>query len=151
MKKNPKTKRREAEVAAEHYAYEVMGCIRTVRAVRTQWQRQDMFSSDVLGKRSDGSLVALQVTAGGNEAVSSRRRKLEKEIWYGSDTVQLLQLVSTENPGKGVRKLWFFRVHIYDYDDYIDELSSRTWTTIPDAVPVPKEWFKKWKDREIRN
>jgi hypothetical protein len=141
MKKNPKTKRREAEVAAEHYAHEVMGCIRTVRAVRTQWQKIDLYSCDVVGKRTDGSHVYIQVTAGGNEAVSNRRRKLEKEVWHGSDTVQLLQLVSTENPGKGAKRLWFFRVHEYLLN--VPRL-DRYWHTQANAVEVSRDWFKKW-------
>lgn len=144
MKKNPIGKRSDAERATEHYAHEIMDCIRTVRSVRTQWQRQDMFSCDVLGKRADGSLVALQVTAGQSQAVSERRKKLGREIWHISDTVQLLQLVSTDNPGKGARKLWFFRIHIYSILG-----NKRCWITDPDAVPVPREWFKKWKDKEI--
>ncbi len=136
MKKNPKNKRREAEVACEWYAHDIMGCIRTVRSVRTQWQRQDMFSCDVLGKCPDGTLVALQVTAGQSQAVTARKRKLEKEIWHVSDKVQLLQLFS-EQKGRG--KLWFFKVYEY-YQQ------QKAWMTGNDAVPVPKEWFKKWKE-----
>lgn len=145
MKKNAKNKRSDAERATEHYAHEIMDCIRTVRSVRTQWQKQDMFSCDVLGKRADGTLVALQVTAGQSQAVTERRRKIEGEIWHLLDKVQILQLVQTDNPGKGARKLWFFRVHVYSVLG-----RGRYWKTLPDAVPVPKEWFRKWKDMGIK-
>lgn len=134
MNKNPKNKRREAEVAAEHYACEILGCIRTVRAVSTIYQRQDMFSSDVLGKRPDGSLVAIQVTAGQSQAVTARKRKLEKEIWHTNDTVQLLQLYWEQ--GKSNRKNWFFKVWVYGKD--------MTWFESKHQA-VPKEWFVKRK------
>ncbi|MCP5007691.1 MAG: hypothetical protein GY941_27715 [Planctomycetes bacterium] len=142
-KKNAVNKRADAERACEHYAHEIMYCKRTVRAVRTQWQRQDMFASDVLGKRADGRLVALQVTAGQSAAVTARRRKLEREIWHPLDTVQLLQLVSTNNPGRGARKLWFFRVHEYQRPEGV---KANCWVTWPGAVPVPREWFKAFKE-----
>ncbi len=148
MKKNAKSKRGDAERAAEHYCHEIMHCKRSVRAVRTQWQRQDMFSSDVIGKRADGSCVYIQVTAGQAQAVTARKRKLEKEIWNESDTVQLLQLVSTENPGKGARKLWFFRVYEYLFG----ELEGKRWAWLlhQEAIPVPKEWFKAYKKDDFK-
>ncbi len=99
-----------------------------------------MFGCDVLGKRLDGTLVALQVTAGVSQAVTARKRKLEQELWQESDMVQLLQLVSTENPGKGARKLWFFRV--YEYEHYNDPPG---WVFKEEVVSVPRLWFKKWK------
>ncbi len=149
MKKNAVAKRADAERACEWYAHEIMDCVRTVRAVRTQWQRQDMFACDVLGKRDDGSLVGIQVTAGQNTAVTARKRKLEAEIWHEDDIVQLLQLVSTDNPGKGARRLWFFRVYEYNYTPVQTGNGlvkmGRVWEIRPDAVPVPREWFKKWK------
>lgn len=139
MKKNAKSKRADAERATEHYAHEIMNCIRTVRSVRTQWQRQDMFSCDVLGKRADGSLVALQVTAGQRQAVTARKRKLGKEYWHYADTVQLLQLFS-EQKGRG--KLWFFKVYEYR----LSYMHTWIWILRRDAVSVPKEWFKKWRE-----
>ncbi len=137
MKKNAICKRADAERAAEHYAYEIMDCKRAVRAVRTQWQRQDMFACDVLGKRPDGSLVALQVTAGQSSAVAARKKKIEDEIWHKDDIVQILQLVATKNPGRGARKLWFFRVYEY-------KAKQKVWFFKQDAIPVPRGWFKKW-------
>ncbi len=104
-----------------------------------------MFSCDVLGKRKDGSLVALQVTAGQAPKVLERKKKLEKETWHTSDTVQILQLVQTDNPGgKGSRKLWFFRVFEYCYR----ESGHPDWFPYREAVPIPKEWFKKWKETD---
>lgn len=141
MKKNPKNKRREAECAAEWYAHEIMNCVETRKAVKTQWQKIDFFGSDVVGKRANGAHTYLQVTAGGNSAVTGRRRKLEKIPWHVTDTVQLLQLVQTDNPGKGSRKLWFFRVHEYEYGE---------WLTNEEAISVPREWFKKWKEERLK-
>ena len=93
MRKNAKSKRPEAERAGEHYLREVEGCVATVRAVRTMYQRQDLFASDIVGKQPDGSHVYAQVTAGQSEAVRTRRRKLDAIPWHESDTVLLLQLV----------------------------------------------------------
>ena len=144
MKVNPKGKRREAEVAGEHYCREIMDCVTTRRAIRTQWQKVDFFSCDIVGKRADGSHVYIQVTAGQTPKVLERKKKLEKEVWHPSDTVQILQLVQTDNPGKGTRKLWFFRV--YEYLFYREADAFRYWKTYVDAILVPKEWFKKWKE-----
>ncbi len=141
MKKNPKGKRREAEVAAEWYAHSELNCVETRRTTRTQFHKVDFFCCDIIGKRADGSHVYLQVTAGGNSAVTDRRRKLEEIPWHRTDTIQLLQLVQTDNPGKGSRKLWFFRVHIYSMLG-----NERYWITGNDAVSIPKGWFKKWSD-----
>lgn len=137
MNKNPKGKRREAEVAAEHYAYEVLGCVRTVRAVRTQWQRQDMFASDVLGRKADGTLCAIQVTAGQDQAVTARKRKLEKEVWHKDDTVLLLQLYWQQNPQNKRGKIWFFKVWNY----CANSEGIRAWHKKSPTV-VPPEWFK---------
>lgn len=136
QKKNPKGKRADAERACEWYAHEVMNCLRTVRSVKTQWQRQDMFSCDVLGKRVDGSLVALQVTAGQPQAVTARKRKIEKELWHRSDVIQLLQLVRED-------RKWFFRVYEY----YNNPSGSWIWLPLTPNVPVPKSWFRKWKPK----
>ena len=53
MKKNPKSKRGPAERAAEWYAREILNCKDGCRSVRTQWQRQDLFACDFLGKKAD--------------------------------------------------------------------------------------------------
>ncbi len=139
MNKNPKAKYKEAEVAAEWYAYEVLGCIRTVRAVRTKYQRQDMFASDVLGRKPDGTLVAIQVTAGQSQAVTARKRKLEKEIWHKTDTVLLLQLYWEQNPKNKRGKLWYFKVWEYVYG-HPNLTPDRHWFHTSDHA-VPKEWF----------
>lgn len=147
MKKNPIGKRADAERAAEHYCHKVMNCVTTRRAIRTQWQKVDFFSCDCVGKRANGSHVYIQVTAGQTSKVLERKKKLEKEVWHASDTVQILQLVQTDNLGKGSRKLWFFRVHEYFFQYNIPHNEwNRTWIMLKDAVSVPKEWFKKWKE-----
>lgn len=138
-KKQPKSKRPEAERASEWYLNLVEKCVVTVRAVRTQWQRQDLFASDIVGKTKTGCHVYAQVTAGQEEAVRQRRRKLEVIPWHPTDKVLLLQLVHTPNPKNARSKLWFFRVH---------EMNTQTaeWTVVC-AHKIPKGWFKAWKNR----
>lgn len=139
MRKNPKSKRPESEKATEWYLHEVCECVQTCRAIRTKWQRQDLFASDVIGKRLDGMMVFAQATAGSNEAVRTRRRKLEDIPWSSFDIVLLLQLVHTENPANARSKLWFFRVHRLDTVNLI-------WHVDEEAFPVPKTWFKSIKN-----
>ncbi len=141
----PKAYRRLAEVAADHYAYEVLGCIRTVRAVTTKWQRQDLFASDVLGRKPDGTLCAIQVTTGVSQAVTARKRKLEKETWHKTDTVLLLQMYWEQNPKNKRSKLWFFKVWNYIYKNSYEQ---RVWLEISHWA-VPQSWFKLYK-KEIK-
>ena len=150
MKKNAKSKRPEAERAGEHYARAIEGCVATVRAVRTKWQRQDLFASDIVGKRKDGTHVYAQVTAGQSEAVRTRRRKLDAIPWHESDTVLLLQLVQTDNPANARGKLWFFRVHKYCAPHRYSEDGPRQWGVEDEACQVPKDWFKSYKETHKR-
>jgi hypothetical protein len=145
-KKTAASKRADAERAGEWYAHEIEGCVISVRAVRTMYQRQDLFASDIMGKRSDGTGVYIQVTAGQDSAVTQRRRKLEAIPWLRSDTVLLLQLRQTEDPANARRKLWFFRVHVYEIPNKFGD--KWKWRTLSMAVDVPKEWFKAYKNRE---
>ncbi len=145
MKKNPVGKRADAERASEHYCHEIMDCVATRRSIRTQWQKVDFFSCDIVGKRTNGSHVYIQVTAGQTPKVLERKKKIEKEVWHASDTVQILQLVQTDNPGKGSRKLWFFRVYEYKLIWLDSEGNCRRWYTLNTAISIPKEWFKKWR------
>jgi len=139
IKLNAAAKRGDAERATVHYAIHVHKCVVTRRAVRTQWQSVDFFAADVVGKKEDGSHIYIQTTAGQHSAVTARRRKLEKIPWHSTDTVELLQLIQTIDPANARRKLWFFRVHWF-------ETFSKIWMTKDEAVPVPKEWFKAWKE-----
>lgn len=141
-RKRGKSKQRHkaAERAAEWFAREKMDCITTVRAVATQWQRQDLFAADCIGKRSDGSFVAIQVTAGDSSNASPRRRKLERVPWSITDTVLLLQLTSTPNPANRRKISWWFRVH-----SYREQGGQREWIVWDEAVPVPSQWLKAWK------
>lgn len=141
MKKNPKSKRPEAEKGTEWYLHEVENCVITVRAIRTKWQRQDLFAADVIGKRKNGTMAYAQATAGRDEAVRQRRRKLDVIPWHKSDTVLLLQLTQTPDPANNRRKLWFFRVHRLDVINLI-------WSVDEQAFPVPKEWFKAYKNKD---
>jgi len=138
MAKNAKSKRAEAERASEHYAYEYMDCVITRRACRTKWQSVDMFCADVVGKTATGSHVYIQATAGQNEAVRQRRRKLESIPWHKSDRVLLLQLVNSQDPDNKRRKLYHFRVHRYD-------ISNKSWSVDSIECPVPREWFRAFK------
>ncbi len=143
MKKNPKSKRADAEKAAVHYAYEIENCIMHHKAVRTQWQSVDFFGADVMGKRKDGSCVYLQATAGQYSAVSARRKKLEKVPWLSTDTVRVLQLINTIDPANARKKLWFFRVHeLCCTSPYDGAHDPRVWEINEKAVSIPKEWFK---------
>ena len=137
---NAKQKRGDAERAARWYAHIVQKCVLTRKAIRTQWQSQDMFGADIVGKRADGTYFYAQATAGGHSAVTSRRRKLEEVPWHPVDTVELLQLVQTIDPANARKKLWFFRIHQYD-------TKNRFWHTKNEAFPIPKEWFRAWKNR----
>jgi len=142
-----KTKRAEAERAAEWFLREEFGCVVTRRAVRTQWQKVDFFGSDVVGKREDGTHVYAQATAGKSQAVTARRRKLEAIPWlFDSDIVLLLQLLEDLDPANRRRKIWHFRVHQYDY--WIGTNIDREWNTWDEAFRVPKEWFKAWKETD---
>lgn len=143
--KNAKSKRGDAERATVWYAREILGCVVTRRAVRTQFQSVDFFGSDIVGKMPDGSHVYIQATAGQDSAVTTRRRKLEAIPWHETDIVQLVQLRQTEDPANARRKKWFFRVHEYQYI-FIDDRHDREWVTHDQAVDVPREWFKAWKE-----
>ena len=144
MNKNPKSKRSDAERASEWYAHEIEGCVITRRAVASRFHKVDFFGADVMGFRKNGEKVFIQVTAGQSQAVSARRKKLEKTPWHPTDTVLLLQLRSTEDPANARRKLWFFRVHRYYTNSKIDG-PVKVWSTDPEACVVPKEWFRAYK------
>ena len=134
---NPKCKRREAEVAAEWYAHEIMGCAITRRAIRTQWQKVDFFGCDIVGKTSDGRHVYLQVTAGGSSCVSVRRKKLQEIPWHSTDKVKVLQLIGAR---EGRRTSWWFSEYEYSWLG-----DGRKWIKSACQTSVPKRWFKKFK------
>jgi hypothetical protein len=132
-----------AERAGEWYLREVLACILTRRAFRTQFHSVDFFASDVMGKMADGTMVFAQVTAGQSEALRTRRRKLEKVPWQLSDRVMVLQLTSTPDPANNRKTLWFFRVH--DLLRVMSEPYRTTWEVDETACLVPAEWFKAYK------
>lgn len=139
MNTNPKTKRADAERAAEWYARERLECVLTRRAVRTKWQSVDFFAADVVGKRQDGSHVYIQATAGQSESLRVRRRKLERVPWHESDAVLVLQLTWTPDPANARRRKWWFRVHHFTHDE-----DPRGWCVSDEAIPVPQLWFTAW-------
>jgi hypothetical protein len=149
MRKIAKSRRPQAERAGEWYLRKVGGCTVTNRTRRVVIKRGNKFVSftmelwhcDVWGRKSDGSGVYAQVTTGGSEALRVRRRKIELIPWHESETVLVLQLTSTPDPANRRRTLWWFRVHRYDMAG-----SGRCWFVDVRATPVPKEWFKAWKE-----
>ena len=141
-KKNAASKRADAERAAEWYAHEILGCVVTRRAIRTKFHKVDFFASDVVGKMPDGSHVYIQATAGQNQAVTARRRKLEKYPWHESDSVEIVQLIQTIDPANARRKLWFFRVHFLQRFN-----KDLKWFSKERAIPIPKEWFRAHKNK----
>jgi hypothetical protein len=135
-----KSKRPEAERAAEHACIEAMGCLHTRRALRTKFAKVDFFGCDVIGVKPNGERVWVQVTAGQTAAVLTRRKKLQAYPWHTSDIVQVWQLVERDDITNPRRKEWFFRVWDYGFDGPMD-YCERVWE---DGAPIPikREWFK---------
>lgn len=129
-----KSKRPEAERAAEWAMHLVLGCTHTRRALRTPFNKVDLFGADAIGIRPDGSKCFVQVTAGQSSAVTARRRKLERYPWAVDDYVAIWQLV--EAPASGRGKDWRFDVHVY-------RCTSGTWSWTHDpGFDIDKSWFK---------
>ena len=128
----PKAFHSAAERAAEHFAIEVLACVKTRRATRSQFQSVDFFSCDVMGCREDGSKVYIQVTCGGKQALRTRRKKIEAEAWHPSEEVYLLEL------DRSVYKpfSYFFRIWRYE---------KLKWQSDYELKEVPKSWFRKLK------
>lgn len=141
IEKNPKTKRAEAERASEWYAIHFHKCVVTRRATRSRFQKIDFFGCDTMGKKKDGTMVFIQVTAGNNTQVTKRRRKLEAIPWQDTDRVELLQLIQTINPANARRKKWYFRIHCYRRA----AAGYREWVTEVQAYSIPKLWFKSYE------
>jgi hypothetical protein len=147
MKLNSKTKRGDAERAGCHYVREIHCCVIHRRALKSQYQSVDFFASDVVGKRADGVHVYVQVTAGQASAVSTRRKKLEKIPWHPSDVVELVQLIQAPDPTNARKTQYFFRVHTFAEHTSPDGW-KRQWKTLETAIPVPREWFKCFREKE---
>ena len=145
-KKNAKSKRADAERAAEWYCHEILGCVVTCRSKRTKWQQQDLFGCDCIGKQEGGRMCFVQVTAGKTAAALTRRKKLEKYPWSHLDIVQVLQLIQTQDPANARKKLWYFRV--YEYKVKKNSLYEREWAD-PGKIQFPNTWFKAFKGKNI--
>lgn len=135
-----KADRKNAERAAEHFAVNVLGCIKTVRAIQTQFQRQDMFGSDVIGKNKYGLSSYIQVTTGGKSAVQQRKRKMLLYPWQSGDRVYVLQMQKFKEDKRVVYK---FEVN----ELWPNQILDRAWMCWADKVPVDKLWFKALKNR----
>jgi hypothetical protein len=144
-KVNAKSKRSQAERAAEHYAHDI-GCVLTRRAIQTKYHKVDFFGADIMGFKANGEKIFIQATAGQYSAVTARRRKLEAIPWHNTDTVLICQLIQSQDPANARKKLWFFRIHKYQFYHHVHNVGSnvRVWETSDKAVEIPREWFKAW-------
>lgn len=132
--KTSRNRQRQIECAAEHFLRVNLACVNTVRAMKTRFQRQDLWGCDCIGRvRGCGKIVGIQVTCGDHRNVGHRRRKLEQVEWSENDRV-LLGEFRTERKGRGSRH--WFRMHEY---------KSGEWHVWNYGVDVPKEWFRAWK------
>lgn len=138
--KTSRARQKDAERATEHWLRQRFGCVNTVRAVNTKFQRQDLFAADCLGLDPSGRLIAAQVTCGKSQAVRARRRKMEAVAWSKDHRVFVLELRSAQY-GRGKR--FWFRVH---------ELwcCSRKWVVWKEDVDVSQAWFRAWKNGAAR-
>lgn len=137
-----KSKRPQAERAAEWALREEFGCVATRRALRTKFAKVDFFACDVIGVRQDGSRVWVQVTAGQVGAVLVRRRKIEVYPWHPSDTVVVWQLVERADVANPRKKEWFFRQWEYG----LVGSNRREWGEPHQPIPVRRHWFKAFKE-----
>ena len=128
--------RREAEVAAENY-YKSLG-YDTRRAIKARFFKVDFFGADVMGRKG-AERVYVQVTTGQKSAVTSRRRKLERDDWSPDEQVLLFQLVVTQDPVHKARDVFWFRVHEYKA---LRGGDRRSWIVMDEAIPVPRELFR---------
>lgn len=132
--KTSRSRQREAECAAEHFLRVHLGCVNTVRAMKSRFQRQDLWACDCIGRvKGCGRVIGIQVTCGDHRNVGHRRRKLERVEWSENDRV-LLGEFRTE---RGKRFRYWFRMHEY---------RNGEWSVWPHEVHVPREWFRAWKD-----
>lgn len=129
---------KNAERAAEHFAVKVLGCVKTVRAIQTQFQRQDMFGSDVIGKNKYGTSHYVQVTSGGKSAVQQRKKKMEQYPWHNSDRVYVIQMQKSKHTNK---LIYEFEVN----ELWPNQISGRAWLIWPDKTLIDKSWFKALK------
>jgi len=136
-----KSRRPQAERAAEWGAIEVLECEHTRRALRTKYAKVDFYGADILGCTWDGAKVYIQVTAGQSGAVIKRRKKLQAYPWHLSERVMVWQLVERQDVANPRKKNWFFRVWEYGCGKKWD----RTWREWPDVIRVPAKWFKAFK------
>ncbi len=141
-----KQDRIHAEHAAEWFARKCLDCVHTRRAIRTRFQKVDLFGADVAGIRQDGTKVWIQSTAtkdgsaGTNSGnVWARKKKLEAIAWGPTDTVLMVEMCR-DKVSRGFR--YFFRVQQYD--------AERLVWVLPEVhtFSIPREWFKAWKPEE---
>jgi hypothetical protein len=133
-----KSKRPQAERAAEWALRASFGCVATRRALRTKFAKVDFFACDVIGLCSNGVKWWVQVTAGQTAAVLVRRKKIEEYAWHELDCIAVWQLVERADVANPRRKAWFFRVW-----RYYPHLAS--WCE-DSPIPVLSSWFKAYRE-----
>ena len=143
-KSNGVTKRKDAEKATVWFAYKKLGAVRHVKSIQTQYQRVDIFSTDVASKDKTGAVTYIQTTAGKDQAVFARRKKLEKVPWHESERVLLAQLKQRQQIVNARKKEWFFKIWEYK----LNNDGNREWVLWDEPISVPKEWFKAYKSEE---
>jgi len=131
----PVAKRRQAEVAAEHFCRALLACTHTRRAIKARFFKVDFFGADVMGKDGRGLTHYVQVTTGYGGRLSSRRHKLAAIPWAASDRVYLLQLRRAEPAPKSRKAQWEFVVQQWFQ-------IQRLWQRWTQAIAVPEPWFR---------
>lgn len=130
---------KSAERAAEHFAVKVLGCVKTIKAVKAKFQWQDLFGSDVIGKDKKGYWKCIQVTTGKYSSVYQRRKKMEAYPWQFTDTVMLLQMIKFKDDTK--KLCYAFKIY-----DYFHQEQKKTWSKGTRIVEFDKSWFKALKN-----
>ena len=141
-RKIAKSHRNEAENAAVWLAYEKLKAVKHVKAIRSQWQRIDIFASDVIMKEKNGRVTYIQVTTGQNSAVNTRKKKMEDIPWTKDETVLLIQMKERKDPINERRKEFIFKIWEYKLNN-----NKRNWKVWPEAIIIPREWFKSYVNK----
>jgi hypothetical protein len=143
-RKSSKDLRRKAELAAVNWCYEENGCVSHVRAVRTQWQRQDLFGADIIARDANGRDTFIQVTTGGHSAISSRKNKIKKHPWAPDARVAIFQLFVLPDPNNLRRNKYYFKQYWFFPE-------SGEWSTDELVIEIKNEWLKTINREEVEN
>jgi len=107
---------REREVAAEHFARDLLGAVRTRRAHGGRFQDEDLMGADVWARLDDGSTALVQETKA-DTRLADKRRGLEQ---LGGDELEpiadherriVVLWESIPDPDDGRRRIHRFDIH----------------------------------------